>query len=199
MHTVEVAPGTYKGTPLALKAAHYTGAYRVVYRLQRADGTYEDAVVWKPVTLAPLGTKIAAIDHGALDANLAKKGYHFANQGPATLDVSDKYLGEDSDPYSIVLTYDLNKEENHPSNGDDALKPPAASTKEAVRKPAPHKPASTAPAKAARDEKSAAMASHALPKTGDDSNVAGAAGVGIIGALLCALGIGGSKRPRKEE
>ncbi|GEM_PF-6211040 len=105
VHVVEVQPGTYKGDALALKAAHDTGAYRILYRTQNDDGTYSEPTQEGGIILAPISSDAVSVDHEALDERLAKQGYRLASADPAEFAVEKVYNGDIDDCYTVLLTY----------------------------------------------------------------------------------------------
>ena len=109
VHVKKVQAGKYEGDALAIKAAHDTGGYKVSYRLQNPDGTYGEAVELPDITLCLLGDSSFQVDHSALDAALAEKGYRFASMSPSALKVTRSFGDDGSGVYSVVLAYDLKK------------------------------------------------------------------------------------------
>lgn len=110
VHVKKVQAGKYEGDALAIKAAHDTGGYKVSYRLQNPDGTYGEAVELPDITLCLLGDSSFQVDHSALDAELAEKGYRFASMSPNALKVTRSFGDDGSGVYSVVLAYDLKKD-----------------------------------------------------------------------------------------
>lgn len=195
-HLKRVSPGRYEGEALALKAAHDAGAYRVVYRLQNPDGTYGDETEFLPVTLVPLGSKVA-VDRAALDAKLSRLHYRFAGQQPTELTVDKSFENGEEAIYTLLLTYDFVRDPE-PASPLVYKKPslvPAQAPTQAPTQAATSKTVATASAEKAAPRHMARMVGE-VPATGDEASSAQPVGLAVVGAAVAA--IGGMLRRRKE-
>ncbi len=191
-HLKRVLPGRYAGEALALKAAHDAGAYRVVYRLQNPDGTYSEETEYLPVTLVPLGSKVA-VDRAALDAKLSRLHYRFAEKQPTELTVDKSFENGEEAIYTLLLTYDLVRD-SEPASPLVYKKPSLVPAKVPMQVATP-KTVATASAEKAAPRHMARMVGE-VPATGDEASNVQPVGLAVVGAAVAA--IGGMLRRRQE-